>query len=188
VSRAANAPRCRACAGLGEVYSVEVDPDGSHWIECEECDGYGIEVTAQSRRAYLALSAEAGRVGWPTHYKRDLTYWDRNALDGRDPALPFVWVLRELGTHLVAPTQQRLNPWTGALIGGLSEAIKSGCGMLRTLAREGGHRFYWWNGARLREVSPDDAIELYTEACREGNVAAEDRAASGNCARCGGVL
>jgi hypothetical protein len=150
------------------------------------CDGYGIWVTPRSRRAYLALSAEASRVGWPAHYKRDLTYWDRNALDGRDPALPFVWVLRECGTYLVAPTQQRRNLWTGELIGDLSAAIDSGRGMLRALAREGGHRFYWWDGSRLREVSPDDAIELFAEACcREGNVAAEDRAASDG-HRCGG--
>jgi hypothetical protein len=44
--------------------------------------------------------AEAERVGWPVQYRCDLYVHDREYLNQLDPSIPFVWILRESGTHL----------------------------------------------------------------------------------------
>lgn len=170
-----DAPQCKPCRGTGEVYSVEKDPDGSHWIECEACDGYGIETDPQKRRHYLALVAESARVGWPTAYTRDLTYWDRNILDGRDPSLPFAWVLCEYGTFLLAPAGVRVGIWDGAVIGDWGAEAANYRGMITALGREGHHKFYWWDGQRLRERKHEDVIPLVENACRDAAEAVAKR-------------
>jgi hypothetical protein len=47
-----------------------------------------------------AVLKEAERVGWPLKYRRDLYVHDRATLGMLDPSVPFVWLLREHGTHL----------------------------------------------------------------------------------------
>ena len=53
--------------------------------------------------AYQQLKEEAKSVGWPTYYRTDLTKHDRLALRKKDAPTSFVWILRECGTHIVAP-------------------------------------------------------------------------------------
>lgn len=51
---------------------------------------------------FAAITREAGRLGLPKHYRRDLTRWDRRQLMGWTPeSPPFVWAVRECGTHLI---------------------------------------------------------------------------------------
>ena len=51
-----------------------------------------------------AILEEAERVGWPLNYRRDLYVHDRTELGRIDPSVPFLWVLREGGTHLYEVT------------------------------------------------------------------------------------
>ena len=139
--------KCPACHGTGETYS-EVEYDDSRWRECEACDGYGIEVDRWSRRAYLALSQEAGAVGWPTHFREDLTVHDRHACEEWGPDQPFAWILRDHGTHMVA-----------ALDGPIDSTGQTAWGHIRAcFADDGRHRFYSWDGRRLRELPNAEAL------------------------------
>lgn len=89
-------PGCRADATVRET---ETDA-----IYCSEtcAHRHHPDVTP----GYLAIRAAAARLDWPTHYRRDLTLWDRYELaqraDGRRSP-PFLWICRDYGTHLVHP-------------------------------------------------------------------------------------
>ena len=50
---------------------------------------------------YDVILAKANEIGWPLHYRNDLLVHDRDALAEHDPALPFLWGIRECGTHLI---------------------------------------------------------------------------------------
>jgi hypothetical protein len=74
--------------------------------ECSRGEWSGENVysggTARCKAAphWDAILAEAERVGWPVKYRRDLYVHDRAYLNQLDPSIPFVWILREHGTHL----------------------------------------------------------------------------------------
>ena len=99
---------------------------------------------------YEAILAEAARVGWPTAYRRDLLVHDRNILGRLDPATPFVFVLRDKGTH-VFPVKERDGVGHGASHFAVS--------CPDTFGRD--HcKVYTWDGARLREhETPETAAE-----------------------------
>lgn len=148
--------RCRACNGTGEIYTPWDPYDDDPWTECGDCDGYGIEISARSRRHYLAIAEEAARVGWPAHYRRDLTLHDRDILADRDPSLPFAWILCECGTHIVLPVHAREAWKPGADVGAT---------VLRTLGANPDHLIYWWNGWNLRRVDLARCLKLYLDEC-----------------------
>ena len=92
---------------------------------------------------------EMGRVmGMPLAYKRDLRLHDRRELAKRDPSLPFVWVLRVYGTHLVYPDM--LATWP--------DPIK---GMLQAFGPD--QVFYAWNGRTLFRVDAEGARQFLTD-------------------------
>lgn len=146
---------CKACRGSGEVFSAK-PYDGSNWIECEDCSGYGIATDPASMRHYRALRAESDRVGWPVMFGEDVTYHDRNALEARDPSLPFIWTLRPSGSHILL-TEDR----------GAREPLRDFLSVVRAIVRqtEPGERCYWWDGRTLSLVSPQDAIDRMEAAC-----------------------
>lgn len=49
---------------------------------------------------YDLLLAKSEEIGWPVHYKKDLTEIDKEVLEELKPE-KFIWVVRECGTHLL---------------------------------------------------------------------------------------
>jgi hypothetical protein len=104
---------------------------------------------------YDAIVAEATRAGWPRDYRRDVFVHDRNFLARVSPDVPFVWMLRELGSHLYLATTDRIDSkhyaWDAP--GFVDSSF-------------GPHivRFYTWDGSRLHEHRTK---ETAAEATRE---------------------
>lgn len=138
---------CSTCDGDGEVWSHR-DYDGSNWRECEACDGTGVVLDTWHRRAYHAISQEAGAVGWPTSYSEDLTVHDRRTCAERDASVPFAWILRECGTHIIA-------------------ADADGAKLILNCFAPGSWgdkaRYYTWDGRRLREVADYKALAKWAD-------------------------
>ena len=99
---------------------------------------------------YEALLAEAQRVGWPERFETDLTTHDRAALEKRDPALPFAWVLNRAATYLAFPSP---SPVDGA--GHYAQDMPAICA--RAFGRED-CRWYWWDGLALHEVETAEQL------------------------------
>lgn len=50
---------------------------------------------------YQILKKESEKVGWPKHYKQDLTKHDKSILSIKNnKGKKFIWMLREYGTHM----------------------------------------------------------------------------------------
>jgi hypothetical protein len=147
---------CTTCDGDGEVWNA-VEYDGSHFRECVECDGAGVQLDPWYRRAWLALSREADAVGWPTSYREDLTVHDRSACGARDPGEPFAWILRERGTHIVNVQTDPLDP-----------SGNTGASLIRDCFGPGSWgdaaRYYTWDGRALREVADHRALAAWVES------------------------
>ena len=92
-----------------------------------------------NRKGYRAIKEESERVGWPTHFRTDLTKHDRNTLSKKDMPREFGWVLREHGTHLLFSPCDGINLDWAKVISHNTEA-----------------RFYWFDGEDLRPVSPQE--------------------------------
>lgn len=118
---------------------------------------------AQSSKArygahYMALAAEAARVGWPRSFVNDLFVHDYAFLRGRAVSDSFAWVLRPDGTHLI-PTEHedKRGRWPAPKIPALvAEAFGAeSC------------RFYFWNGDRLESLPDAAACAERIERARE---------------------
>lgn len=93
---------------------------------------------------YEHLLAKAEEIGWPAHYKTDLTTHDKEALEGCPDTMPFMWFVRECGTYLITPNGVGFNKYEGH---GL---LKS-----RTSPYATTHRCFLWSSGKLREIEPD---------------------------------
>ena len=95
---------------------------------------------------FTAITKEALSVGWPTSYRRDLTLHDRRELSRHEEGDPFLWVLRELGTHLVFPGAGDVSCETIA----------------RSVISTWGDRCrcYHFDGYALREVTSEAAVDV----------------------------
>jgi len=159
---------CSKCDGDGEIWTP-VEYDGSHFRECENCDGTGVELDPYHRRAYLAISQEAGAVGWPMHYREDLTVHDRGLCEKTDPSMPFAWILRESGTHLMVIDADPADR-SGNTVHGLIRNC-FGPGSWGDAAR-----FYKWDGHKLREVENHEALARWAETVHRDAVGKYKRA------------
>lgn len=92
-------------------------------------------------RHYEAIEARAAELGLPRFYRADLTEHDRAALEARDPAESFGWIVYECGTHLVYEA--------------------SICAMIGEIFR--GLHCHFWNGRRLETVSSPELLALRME-------------------------
>ena len=107
-----------------------------------------------ARPHYAAIVVEAERVGWPTGYRRDLYVHDRNACARLPADVPFVFVLRENGTHLFPVTYR-----DGAGHGAPHFAVP--CPAIFRYERS---RVYTWDGSRLTaHRTPEAAAERARE-------------------------
>lgn len=52
---------------------------------------------------FYQMLRESKRTGWPAAYVKDLLVHDRDVLAKRPINEPFVWILRECGTHIFRP-------------------------------------------------------------------------------------
>lgn len=104
-------------------------------------------------RHYKALLAESKKVGWPVSYATDLTTHDERELRHRDPDMPFGWILRELGTHLILPETGYDSP-AQAPGARYVASMKSSYGDLQKSCR-----FYRWDGHTLTLTSPEKWAE-----------------------------
>ncbi len=106
-------------------------------------------------RGYRAIKAEADRVGWPEHFREDLTRHDRAALSRRDAPREFGWVLRRCGTHLLVRGTWWDFLWAVAVV--------------RNEARsDGPYRYYWFDGERLHRITAQELIRRLTPPLLEG--------------------
>lgn len=110
---------------------------------------------------YVAVARAALALGWPTRYRRDLTLHDRCELAARvtdGQSAPFLWVVRESGTHLMH---------AGPCLPGSSAA---GAILRSVLANFGGERrVYHYDGRDLRPVSEPEAYALAARWDREAS-------------------
>jgi hypothetical protein len=103
-------------------------------------------------------------VTWPAFYRADVEVHDMNALSERSPDLPFGWFTRESGSAFVRPEELPTQGFSSDYI--------------RQIAREGGHRFYWWDGRILVSVTGEDfADRLLMERLRLHEARCKARAA-----------
>jgi hypothetical protein len=157
-----NAPKigdpipCRSCEGDGEAWHP-VEYDGSHIRECEACDGTGVVLDPWYRRAYLALSQEAGAVGWPKSFREDLTVHDRRQCEQMDPRTPFAWILRECGTHMVSVQPEPIDG-----VGNTGASLIRDCFAPGSWGDKA--RYYTWDGRTLREVADHKALATWVES------------------------
>lgn len=98
---------------------------------------------------YEHLVAKAEEIGWPAHYKNDLYVHDREMLEGCDPAMPFMWFVRETGTWLATSNGQGYKG--------------EGCGVIRhvTNPMSQKHRGFLWNNGKLTEIDAADFQKTY---------------------------
>lgn len=154
---------CDGCHKEGAPY----DDTATGGVYCSETCAHRHHPAATP--AYTAIAREAVRVGWPMSYRRDLTLWDRRALSDRRAELetgaPFLWFLRELGTHLVFPAGQAADPvtdrgWNLPAVGAatLVDAVLGTWGATRGDPCR--VRCYAWERGALREVTCDEARAL----------------------------
>lgn len=116
--------------------------------------GYRDEPVRPRRRwladhpAFVTMCQRAIEIGWPEHYTRDLTDWDRWWLAARftDPREPFAWVLRECGTHVIGsydPSPTGYKPTdSGVCVERLAEIFTSGAP----------HHYFVWDGTHLAKA------------------------------------
>ena len=100
--------------------------------------------------AYCAIVREAARhPEYLTDYASDLIFHDRNIL--AEYRGPFLWILRKLGTHIVLPSIDAKDGWTGASV-------------VSCFGGETGHLYFWWDGRTLRALrDPKHAGETLDE-------------------------
>lgn len=137
---------CDACHAVDRVTVRDTATGGIYCSEaCHARDP--VPLTA----AWGLIAGEALRVGWPTSYRRDLTLHDRRELGKRGG--PFLWVLRELGTHLVFP-------------GGGEPSCEA---LARSVISTWGDRCrcYHFDGYALRSVSAEAAMDIARRWDRE---------------------
>ena len=105
-------------------------------------------------RHFEALLATAGQVGWPLHFRADLTEHDRAQLATMPVEMPFIWILRPCGTHIYYPGP----------VGRYHRASDMARIQASTFGREN-CRFFIWNGESLNEypspLSADDCMRQY---------------------------
>lgn len=109
---------------------------------------------------YAALLAVSAARSLPRRFSTDLTRWDREALAVRDVAEPFLWCLRDDGTHLVFADERdnaRPTPHTAP----------DYPAMLAEVFGAAACHWLWWDGAELRELAGERAVEAATELLRE---------------------
>jgi hypothetical protein len=96
---------------------------------------------------YKALITESKKVGWPKSFQTDLTRHDHKELEHRLPELPFGWILRESGTHLVFP---EVDFQSTSASGRPSNWVK-------TIQNSFGENaiYYTWDGSHLAKRNPD---------------------------------
>ena len=112
--------------------------------------------------AHRALVAAAGALGLPTHYRRDLTLWDRLACAAHPAAEPFLWFIRSHGTHILYPAGRPPEPERGAMLTDW-RTVGTAADIARAILDTSGRadcRCYQWNGYNLAAISAETAIEL----------------------------
>lgn len=175
-ARCAHIDRCDGCHKEGAPF----EDTSTGGVYCSETCGRRHHPAATP--AFTAIAREAVRVGWPTSYRRDLTLWDRLALQERaamlDAGMPCLWFLRECGTHLVFPAGLPADPvtergWNMPAVAAstLVDAVIGTWGATRGDPCR--VRCYAWSNGRLREVSCDEARALADRWEREAAKARE---------------
>jgi len=104
-------------------------------------------------KAYDKVVEQSNRAGWPTVFRSDLFFHDREILRQIPTTQSFGWILRECGTEFVSPYQTP-DSW--------------GTMMIKVYANRG--KFFWYDGYRLMEVEPENlrglVLRFYQEQVR----------------------
>lgn len=161
--RATDYTECDACHAKG-ARMLETVTGGCY---CNDLCARRDHVKASP--AFLAISREALRIGWPTSYRRDLTLHDRRELARHDDAEPCIWIVRDMGTHLIFPGGQPAHVPTDTLNGWHFKAV-SAADLTRSVISVWDNdrtRCYVWDGSTLLAVSNEEAIAAATRWERE---------------------
>ena len=109
-------------------------------------------------RAYNEIKTEADRLGLPLSYRDDLVIHDYNAVKQYGSERPFLWGLRDLGTHLFPVAAE--DCWQE----GGREGWVGACS--RTWPET---RWYLWDGQQLLGIPSELAVAIareYDEAAK----------------------
>ena len=137
-----NVKACKRCTGTGEEYRPDLPCSDGPWLDCLGCHGYGFEQSEASTRHCTALLAESWRTGWPEFFRADVEYHDMTALAERNPNLPFVWMLRQMGSTIL-----------------FTEITSIEVCLILIRAQDAECRFYYWDGTALHVLTRDATIE-----------------------------
>lgn len=101
-----------------------------------------------------ALVAESERIGWPARHKSDLVEIDREMLETYPPHLPFLWMVRERGTHLATikdwPTQKKA-----------FDTVRT-FGITTEERKDPEHLWYGWDGqGDLHRLDNDTRLDMF---------------------------
>lgn len=96
--------------------------------------------------AYDALVEQSKKTGWPTVFRSDLFFHDREILNQTPKHQPFGWILRECGTDYIS-MYQTPDSWGTSLI----------------KVYTGRAKFFWYNGKAIAEVEPDTLRKLTSQ-------------------------
>ena len=99
-----------------------------------------------NRQGYRAIEAAAEALGWPVHWRTDLTTHDRRTLSRAAAPQTFGWAVRETGTWLYIPGDICSLLWARATV--IEDCPE--------------RRYFWYDGSRLREVSAGESMQLLT--------------------------
>lgn len=147
--------QARLACGSKAQTSGQIEPLDGH--PCKRCKAIADKRGATDSPVYPVLLAESKRVGWPVSFATDLTEHDQRFLRKRKPEWPFVWCLRESGTHVIDLAE---TPTVGA-----SRHRQTIAGMVHSIIRafdgEGSTHFYVWDGTALvpHPKGPDSLLE-----------------------------
>ena len=103
---------------------------------------------SMSINAWQTLKDEASLKGLPQRYKNDLDVHDRESIERYGDASPFLWFLRENGTHYVPLGKHYTD--VAATVRAITMTFGEGT--------QGG--WYHWDGKVLLKVDDDKAVRL----------------------------
>jgi hypothetical protein len=112
--------------------------------------------TRSKTPAYLAIVTACNAAKLPTYYRSDVTYHDRLMVTGKDAPTRFLYILREAGSHLIAP-----------LVGG--NALKPDLAAFKLSHIKhitqlvNNQRFYVYENGKLTEKTADAMIARFEE-------------------------
>lgn len=142
-------------------FALNFDTYGRHGIKAAIQRSF--DAKPNDMRHYKALLAESKKTGLPTRFKDDVIKHDKRSLTHRDPSLPFGWVLRDDGTHLVFPEAEYDGRQPSFFVDSMMKSFGAPGSLNPNLT------FYAWDGTKLSRKTPAAMKEWLNDEHRKAN-------------------